>query len=277
MALAGEAHAGEGILLFYNYSTGIATTGQVDANGNYSDLRNFSFDRAWGWITPAGDGLVLFHGSGMAYGSATPMATGQVEADGSFQDLKSLPGSVGGHVFVSPRDGMLLVVNNGNHVATTGRIDEFGNFIPLRTFPGFDEVWTHLVSPGNGLVLFYSSITGNVVIGRVGIRGDYQDLRSYRNFDQWSQIISTSDGILVFYNRATGAAATGRIDAVGNYSDLSFFELRPGGRVVSTTNGWVVFFHGTGAWFGKIGPQGNYISGPYMNGFDSWSEIVSVR
>lgn len=274
LMLVAEAQAGDGILLFYNNLTGAATTGRADANGNYSDLKNLAgFDRAWGWIVSAGNGLVLFYG-GNSLGNAV---TGWVGVDGSYQNLKSFAGFFEGHVAVSPRDGMLFFVNNANHVATTAQIDVSGNYRRLRTFPGFD-VWTNIVSPGNGLVLFYNSYTGNVVTGRVGTKGSYQDLKSYRNFDQWSQIIATSDGILLFYNRNTGAAATGRIDINGNYTDLGFFQLRPGGRVVSTTHaGGVAFFQSSEAWFGKIVFDGRFTTLGYLNGFDSWSEIAPVR
>ena len=190
---------------------------------------------------------------------------------------------------VSTSDGILLLVNNANHVAETGRLDASGNYLRLRTHTGFD-VWTHIVPTSNGLVLFYfgkhiDSGTGKVVTGRVGDDGSYVDLKSYTGFDPWSHIVSTSDGILLFYNSSTGVAVTGRIDADGNYADLRTATFDLGWRlIVPTTNGLVLFYRGhpgdvskVEAVVGRIDAQGAYTDVSLVRGLDGWSRIVSVR
>lgn len=288
-ALTAEARTAEGVLLFYNRSTGAVTIGRVDADGNYADLRNYAgFDRDWNNIAAAGDGLVLFHNN-------DKMVSARVGTDGSLQELKSFATSKELHAshIVSTDQGIVLFVasvftgQSGEYVmkVTTGRIDENGDIVILKVHSGFD-FWSHVVPNVGGLVLFYDSRTRNAATTRFGTDGNYQDLRSYTAFDKWTQIVSTSDGFLVFYNKETGALALGELDANGNYSDHRFHGFQPGFLLAPTTNGRVMFYRtffepGRQAFvgeavFGRFNAAGAFSSGP-LTALDQWSAIVSVR
>jgi len=287
-ARTADASTAEGVLLFYNRATGAVTTGRVDADGNYFDLRNFTgFDRDWNRIVAVGDGLVLFH-------SNDKMVTARVQADGSLQELRSfVPSKEHASHIVSTGQGIVLFVasvflgQSGEYdmKVTTGRIDEHGDFMSLEVHNGFD-FWSHVVANVGGLVFFYDSRTRNAATTRFGTDGSYQDLKSYTGFDPWTQVVSTSDGLLVFYHSETGVLALGQLDANGNYSDLRFHNFQPGFLLAPTTNGRVMFyrtFFDPGrqavvgeAVFGRFNAAGEFSSGP-LTPLDQWSFIVSVR
>lgn len=288
VGLTHQARTAEGVLLFYNRSTGAVTTGRVDADGNYADLHNYTgFDRDWNHIAAAGDGLVLFH-------SNDKMASARVQADGSLQELKAFATSTDLHAshIVSTGDDLLLFVasvftgQSGQYLmkVTTGRLDERGELAVIGVHEGFD-FWTHVVPTVGGLVFFYDALTRKAATARFAADGTYVDLKSYTGFDRWSQIVSTSDGVLVFYNRETGALGLGELGADGNYSDLRFHSFQPGFMLAPVTNGRVMFYRAFfrpggqvagEAVFGQFGAGGGFNSGPLI-GLDHWSFIVPVR
>lgn len=288
-ALTAEARTADGVLLFYNRSTGAVTTGRVDADGNYADLRNYTgFDRDWNHIAGTGDGLVLFH-------TNAKMVSARVQADGSLQELRwfDTAGELHASHVVSTDQGVVLFVASvftgvsGQYTmkVTTGRIGENGDLMVLNVHGGFD-FWSHVVPNVGGLVFFYDSQTKNAATARFGTDGNYLDLRSYTAFDQWTQIVSTSDGLLVFYNRETGALGLGQLDANGNYSDVRFHSFQPGFLLAPTTNGRVMFYRTFfepsqqafvgEAVFGRFDAAGAFSGGP-LTALDQWSFIVPAR
>jgi hypothetical protein len=285
MALAAEARAQESTLLFYNGSTGRTTTGRVDANGNYADLRSRSLDLGWASIVPDGKGLVLF------YFTVTPSRNGgsvtstkaetrQASTAGTIRlrkryDRFGLWGPV-----VSTGDGILLLYDRNSGVLQTGRIEETGDFIPLHTHTGFNRSWTHIVPTSNGLVLFYDLRTEKAEVGRVGANGIYQALKSYPRFHVGgSYIVFTSDGNLVSYNPFTGVLVVGRIDANGNHTSIRTLTFANRLEMVPTTNGRVLLYNPLNgdANFGRFDAQGRFTSGPLLKLDPGWTRIVSVR
>lgn len=287
-AVPAEVLTAEGVLLFYNRSTGAATTGRVDAAGNYSDLRDYAgFDRDWNHLTAVGDGLVLFH-------SNDEMVSARVQADGNLLELKAFPtGDLHASHVVSTDQGIVLFAasvftgESGKYLmkVTTARLAENGDLLTIATHDGLD-FWSNVVANAGGLVFFYDSLTGNAATARFGPDGLYQDLRSFTAFDRWTQVVSTSHHLLVFYNRDTGALGIGRLDSDGNYSDVRFHSFQPGFLLVPTSNGRVMFYRSFfdrrrrafvgEAVFGQFDAAGAFTSGP-LTPLDGWTSIISVR
>jgi hypothetical protein len=279
-----DARARGSTLLFYNSYTGAAGAGQVDANGNYADLRNYPrFDRNWYWIVPTTDGLVLFYDP-----SSGRAGTARFQADGSYQDLQSFNGFDGeqANIIVSTSDGILLFYRYGSTgtrpkgIAWTGRLDANGNYVRLSE-PYLFDYWTNIVPTHDGLVLFYDATTGKAATGRIDVHGGYRDLNNYAGFDPWTHIVSTSNGVLLFYNLYTGAAGAGQVDANGNYSDLRNYPRYDLGwtQIAPTADGFVLFYSAnTGAaGTARFQPDGNYQDLRSYAGFDPWTHIVTVR
>jgi hypothetical protein len=278
MVSVGDAvitRAQSSVLLFYRVGTGLATTGAIDTSGNYSDLRNYTFDRRWSHLFPLGNGLVLFNN----VDPGGTMLMGRVQPDGSYHDLKTHTSFGLAHNVVAISDDIVLARYSFGDV-TIGRVDTDGSYTIVRSHSGFDP-WEFVVSTRDGLVLFYNQSRRTAATIRVQHDGSYQDLKSYRGFDAWTHIISTTNRIVLFYNEFTGAAATGRIDPNGNYADLRNYQFDRSWRyVVPTVDGHVFFFSGiTGreALLGRIDADGSYTDGPVINGdFDPWTFIGSV-
>jgi hypothetical protein len=271
------ANTGTGVLLFYRFDTGLATTGRIDASGAYADLRNHNLDPGWHQVFPLRDGLVLFNRSPKS--GLGDLVAGRVLSDGSYQDLRTNVAFGYTRNLVEIGDNVVLAYMN-QHDVRIGRIEADGSYVVLRNHGGFDPV-TAVVSTHDGLVLLYERTYGRIATIRVNSDGSYQDLRSQTGFDYWTHIIATTNRILLFYNEYSGAAVTGRMDANGSYADLRTYRFDPYWRyIVPTMDGHVLFvsnLKGSKPILGTIDAEGGYADGPSLGGgFDAWSFIGSV-
>ena len=264
-----------GVLLFYKIDTGLATTGRIDAGGNYTDLMNHNFDRGWR-VFPLGDGSVLFN---KTIPPDSSLLVGRVQADGSYQDLREFPRFGNPATLVPVGDNIVLDYRSADNAIVFWRVENDGGLVRLKShrFDGGASV----VSTHDGLALFYRADRRTAATIRVSSDGNFQNLKNHTGFDAWTHIISTTNRILLFYNEFTGAAATGRLDADGNYADLGTFEFDRNWRyVVPTMDGHVLFFsglRGARALLGRIDGNGRYMDGPVVTGgFDPWTYIVPV-
>ena len=285
------------ILLFYRRprsgsgipnQPGVAVTGRLDAQGNYTDLATYDGFDYWHDIVPVDTttGRVLFHQPGSL------KTVGEVGADGGYSDVKNSTGAPSPFRFFSMRDGILMSYSTtGSQVVVaitqTWKLASNGDFDVLSE-PRLLDPWVHIVPTVNGLVLFYGANTATAATAATGLitpEGAFRDLKSLEGFDQWSHVVSTSDGILLFYNQGTGAAVTGKIvDAEGNYADLQNVTLDRGWhQIVPTTNGLLLFYRATPgsapeAVVGRINPStGVYGDVSLVKGLERWDKIVCVR
>lgn len=110
----------------------------------------------------------------------------------------------------------------------------------------FSTGWTHAVDTANG-VLWYNSLTGSGVLGRVDGAGNHTSFKTTAFSKGWTHIVNTAKGVL-WYNSQTGAGALGEFDSAGNYTNTRTFSFSPGwSSVVSTSDRLLWYNAKTGA------------------------------
>ncbi|MBD1847397.1 hypothetical protein H6F89_29140 [Cyanobacteria bacterium FACHB-63] len=180
----------------------------------------------------------------------------------------------------------LLYYNTNTGTGAIGRIDEVGNHITLKSYPGasFLTSWTHIATTENHF-LYYNANTGAGAIGQIDTLGNLSTLKSYPegSFSTgWTHITATSEHFLT-YNINTGAGGTGRIDESGNFITLKSY---PAGSFstwthIATTKNHFLYYNtntGIGA-VGQIDVLGNLItlkSYPERSFSTGWTHITAT-
>ncbi len=125
------------------------------------------------------------------------------------------------HIVYTPTG--ILFYNSVTGDYGVGRIDEAGNFIPVKDYlPGFfKKNWTHIVNTRHG-ILFYDAGTGEGGVGRIdNATGGWIHIKNWPLRKNWTHIVDTPDhSTILFYNAGTGDYGVGFVDNAGNFKPV---------------------------------------------------------
>jgi hypothetical protein len=141
--------------------------------------------------------------------------------------------------------GQILFFNTGTALGQPALIDTQGSIFYQPSFqvttPGPN--WTHVVSIGNGYLLFYKIAQGGR-IGKLDPDGTYHDIKVGIPYSAgWDQIASYGSSKLAFFNPTSKQLVTEVIAADGTPVDLKTITLpTTWQKMVATSSGMLLFY-----------------------------------
>jgi hypothetical protein len=136
-----------GILLFYDSSSGYAATGKVNADFTFTTLKDFPtyFAKNWLSLIPANDGYFIAYGN--PGGAGRSLAVSRIDDAGNISQARpTIPFETGWSIIASTSTGRLLFYSiNGK--AETGIVDVDAEYATIQAFgPGsFGNGWTNII------------------------------------------------------------------------------------------------------------------------------------
>lgn len=214
-----EPESGNGAELFYNSSSGAATSVKFDAGGNATTAWSGAFNPGWTVVEPTSNGLMLFYNgsTGQTVGvsfdaSGVPTSLSGDSLNGGWTTVTALSG------------GVQMFYNRSSGVAASGTVDAAGHYhqISSQTMsPG----WQIITRLPNGLEFFYNP-NGVSAVGRWN-GSTVATLKSYTISNGWTSIVQTGFGQEAFYSAASGLVAIGTFDSSGNMTTNRSYTISP--------------------------------------------------
>jgi hypothetical protein len=113
----------------------------------------------------------------------------------------------------------------GSGLGQPALLDQQGTIFYQKTFQHNTADWTHVLSIGDGFLLFYK-IAGGGRIGKLAADGTYQDVRVGIEYNAgWNQLAALGNNRLAVFNSTTKTLVTEVIGADGNPLDLKSTTL----------------------------------------------------
>jgi hypothetical protein len=277
-----------GLLLFYNRATGATSTGQLDNNGVYHNLRDYTLAKDWLHIVAIGHDQLFFFNPTTGDGEVDEVdeETGHISTVKSWRTTYS-PYLEATH-WVSPGGGVLFSYKHNAGMGYTDYIDAEGDLVGERALTGFYEKWTNIMAASNGTLLFYDSSSGYAATGKIKPDFNFVTLKEYPSYfaKSWLSFTPANDGYIIAYGNPNGAGrslAVGQVDGDGN-----FYQPRPtipfdtGWSIIaSTRKGMLLFYRIDGkAETGFVDANAQYAPaqtfGPrtFPNG---WTNIIGIK